>query len=351
MEPLAAMLLSHRQQLDALRAVLQVEPLFDERKHDDIFLLRFLLSYEPRGRDVSAAASAVRRSLSVRQIHKLDELGEMVERTPIRRWLDGPLREQLADSMDIHLVHADPDGPLLVCTRLSDCDFGELMSKVGSANYVRASMMLMEFVSRRMDAATRRKGRLVKYIRVIDCAGFTSSSLIKAIRFLRMDAAKIHDLQVLYPQMLGNVLFLHGPTTATVIYDRVIRPLMPSKVSQKTLVLCPRKWKAHAKLLASLVPATHLHTSYGGALETYYQPDATEPHAQVAHVKAAVMNEARRRNWPSAGQRRAAISAAELAELRVGPASSDGGQASLASAQSEEGSDLHRLIMERIFGR
>jgi len=68
-------------------------------------------------------------------------------------------------------------------------------------------------------------------------------------------------------------------------------------------------------------------------------------------VKAAVMNEAKRRNWPSAGQRRAAISAAELAELRVGPASSDGGQASLASAQSEEGSDLHRLIMERIFGR
>jgi hypothetical protein len=339
------MLLSHRQQLDALRAVLQVEPLFDERKHDDIFLLRFLLSYEPRGRDVSAAASAVRRSLSVRQIHKLDELGEMVERTPIRRWLDGPLREQLADSMDIHLVHADPDGPLLVCTRLSDCDFGELMSKVGSANYVRASMMLMEFVSRRMDAATRRKGRLVKYIRVIDCAGFTSSSLIKAIRFLRMDAAKIHDLQVLYPQMLGNVLFLHAPTTITVIYDRFIRPVIPSRVSQKTLVLCPRKFKAHARLLERLISPMHVHTSYGGALETYYQPDPSERDAHVAHIKAAVMNEARRRGWPKGDKQRASITAAEMAEAAIANGNGD----RHASEQFAEGGELHRSIMRRIF--
>jgi hypothetical protein len=352
-QPYGPMLAANRQHLDALNAALHADPLFDASKHDDLFLLRFLLSYEPRGSDVSAAVAAVRRSLSLRQIHKLDEVGHDLEHTPMRRWLDAHLHEQLAHAIDVHIVQPHPDAPLIVCTRLSECHFENLLTELGSANYVRASIMLMEFVSRRMDAATRRTGRLVKYIRAMDCSGLSSSSLFEGLRFLRMEAAKvIRDMQVLYPQMLGNVLFLHGPTTATVIYDRVIRPLMPSKVSQKTLVLCPRKWKAHAKLLASLVPATHLHTSYGGALETYYQPDATEPHAQVAHVKAAVMNEARRRNWPSAGQRRAAISAAELAELRVGPASSDGGQASsLASAQSEEGSDLHRLIMERIFGR
>ena len=78
MEPLVPMIMANRQRLDALHAALQAEPLFDKRKHDDLFLLRYLLSYEPRGPDVSAAASAVRRSLSVRQIHKLVHLGKLL---------------------------------------------------------------------------------------------------------------------------------------------------------------------------------------------------------------------------------------------------------------------------------
>ena len=263
-QPYGPMLAANRQHLDALNAALHADPLFDASKHDDLFLLRFLLSYEPRGSDVSAAVAAVRRSLSVRQIHKLDELGHD-GRAHADPALAGcaPLREQLAHAMDVsHLVHAPPRRlRCMVCTRLSDCHFGELDDRAG-LRQLREGLDDAHGVclpAHGCGHAAAQAGWSSTYA-LMDCAGLHLVLPHRgAIRFLRMDAAKvIRDLQVLYPQMLGNVLFLHAPTTATVIYDRVIRPLMPESRSPRRRSSSARASARRTReLLATLVPPTH----------------------------------------------------------------------------------------------
>ena len=75
---LGELLPKHAGIIERLRELLSEEPLFEPARHDEVFLLRFLLSHKL---DPKRAAKACRRALAIRKEQGLDELADMFRST------------------------------------------------------------------------------------------------------------------------------------------------------------------------------------------------------------------------------------------------------------------------------
>lgn len=82
----ADLIAEHRSYIDRVREQLQDEnPLFSNEKHDELWILRFLMSHK---NNVKAASKAAIHTLDFRNEHKLDE-------KDLRRFVVGPELAQI----------------------------------------------------------------------------------------------------------------------------------------------------------------------------------------------------------------------------------------------------------------
>ena len=86
-----------------------------------------------------------------------------------------------------------------------------------------------EFVYRRLDAATRRTGRIVRCYRLLDFAGGTLIDF--SLKMTRRDAEQQKVVQDLYPQLLGGAFAIGMPGFIKAIWEGV-KPLMPPQVAR-----------------------------------------------------------------------------------------------------------------------
>ena len=78
-----ACLAEHASNLSALRALVSVDPHYNPSLHDDLWLLRFLLSHLRKANGVAAAARAARTTLAWRADNGMDALNEELQRTVV----------------------------------------------------------------------------------------------------------------------------------------------------------------------------------------------------------------------------------------------------------------------------
>jgi hypothetical protein len=285
------MLTRYSQSIDALQAAMVTDGNFDARRHDRLFLLRFLLSHESSGGrpNVTRAAAAVRRALQLRAERKLDEVAAVVRSGPSRVWLR-EANQSWMHYLPVQMSQPDPDGPILLCTRAADIRFHQIASEVSWEEYSRVSALATEFIFERMDQVTRRTGRITKYIRVLDLSGVRPSQI--SLKFMKMDGEQSKRIQCLYPQLLGAIIYLNPPPSLAFLYKHFVRPLLPRKVTEKSFALSPRKSDADRALLQTLLPVDSLHATFGGTSSAYFPPDPSEADAQVAACVAQVMSSA-----------------------------------------------------------
>jgi len=143
-------------EVERLRAALRGARGFDEARHDELWLLRYTLSY-PAG--TAAAASAARRGLQWRIDNRMDDLSSTLSRLPIESW---PGYAECRPFFAIQFYAVD-SAALLVCVlNLSGCAFRELATRVPMGVILQFWRSLKEYSSLVVDEATRRTGVVYK---------------------------------------------------------------------------------------------------------------------------------------------------------------------------------------------
>ena len=109
-----------------------------------------------------------------------------------------------------------------------------------------------------------------------------------SLKFKKMDGEQSRRIQCLYPQLLGAIIYLNPPRSVAFLYNRVIRPLLPRKVTEKSFALSPAVGGRRATLGAIIRPRVCTGASAAPRTPTSSRP--SEADAAVARCIAHVMS-------------------------------------------------------------
>ena len=146
---LGELLPKHAARIGKLRELLADEPLFEPARHDEVFLLRFLLSHKL---DPKRAAKACRRALKIRQEQGLDELGELFRTTEWWEW-EGGVAVEMMRYLHFGTLQPDADRALLITGCLRALNTHGLMKEGNLDHYRRGMRLVTEWQYQRLDAA------------------------------------------------------------------------------------------------------------------------------------------------------------------------------------------------------
>lgn len=241
-----------------LRAEVEHLPDYDEARHDELHLLRFLLSHKKK---VPAAAKAFTRALEWRRAHNLDAVGDQI-RSGTMYQERYPAFDKIHPRVAFHILVTDEGQPILY-NSLGETDFAALMAIPNSvAAYCAYHYHMTEHCAILCDVATRRTGRFVKQHKVVD--GSQAATKHLCMPYLRAVSAAAKDSEDAYPQLVGKIVVCNfGPFFRT-IFQRVALPLMPERLREKVWVLEPIEMANDLSKLLDLLPKEVLPDRLGG---------------------------------------------------------------------------------------
>jgi hypothetical protein len=228
-QQVSALLSKHAAAVDAVRAAVSTDRLYDERRHDTLWLLRFVLSHKG---NIAAAVAAARGTMAYRHEHRLDD--PEYDRTHMSRTaLEGFHSSIGAGAVTYYTP--DTDRQLLLIGRVRDLDFHRIVATMSPEETAHAGRLSSEFIFRYCDEVTRRTGLLTKYVRFIDLSGIRLGGMNR--EFQRRDRELSRQLEDFYPQLLEAVYLCHAPFFLQSIW-RAMRPLLPERFVDKVPHCC-----------------------------------------------------------------------------------------------------------------
>jgi CRAL/TRIO domain len=252
----------HRTAIDAIAKDLatgdQSKSLYDENKHDDLWILRFVLSHEGH---LEQALHAAVNTLQFRAEHKLDSID-------IRPYPPGPLAKDESFQLYFECIkneafHYDiphPKRGVVAFLSSKGYDLNKLQ-QLEFGDRVRAICYMNEWTHQCLDFVTRTTGRLTKSARLIDAKGVGLMQV--NYETLRLEAKAVATLQDYYPQLLESFYVCDPPVWAHIPW-KILRPLLPSRVVHKIDFIAPGKSKKERKRLRVHLQEEHLPVAYGG---------------------------------------------------------------------------------------
>lgn len=252
----------HRTAIDALAKDLAIDDksknFYDENKHDDLWILRFVLSHKG---DVKQALHAAVNTLEFRAEYKLDSVD-------IRPYPPGPLAKDeyfqryfacIKDGA-FHFDMPHPKRGVIVFLSAEGYNFKKLQH-VEFDDRLRAICYMNEWTYQCQDFVTRTTGRLTKSARLIDAKGV--GLLQVNYETIRLEAKAVATLQDYYPQQLESFYVCDPPIWAHIPW-KIVRPLLPSRVVHKIDFVAPGKSEKERKRLRVHLQEEHLPVAYGG---------------------------------------------------------------------------------------
>jgi len=216
---IATLLADNAEAISAIRASLADEPL--AVRYDDLFLVRFILS---NGKGAEAAVRAT--------VHWREDNAERLKRSgsgekhPMEAEMG---RLNIADVLDTRTLLDEP----VFVVRSGLCQNRLLMDTYTEDQIIDYLSWSKEYIFQLCDEATRRTGRLVKQVNVIDMHGLRLADQDK--RFYRALGRSSKDTELYYPQLLAVTAGVNAPTFLNLIWVFVKR-LMPKKTIEKTRI-------------------------------------------------------------------------------------------------------------------
>lgn len=262
-----ALLHQHAAKLEEVKRAVATHPRYDARLHDDLWMLRFLLSHKGA---TAAAVQAARATIDYRSLHGLDAPDlvcggvEALEIDCLKK-----LYSNLRDWSAITYYLPDRDRGLILIAQPSLIDFHRAASTVTSDEQAAAHRLLTEWTFRLCDRITRRTGYLTKVVRLVDLQGLRLGSLNR--EFQRRDAKNSKALEDHYPQLLEAVLICHAPNWMTAFWAG-LRTIMPARIVEKVDFLKPHKNVRDRNRLLQHMTMEHLPTAFGGPCPTWPLP-------------------------------------------------------------------------------
>ena len=249
--------------IDDVKSELCNHELYDETKHDDLWILRFLLSHKKDKRRALAAAEA---TLVYRKIHSLDERD--VRAFPPQH------RDQILNNESFHRLFEEGIGEdsitvvvpdkkrcgVVIYFNVSSIDTHAL-ANVEQEDWLRGMTYVNEFQFQWLDYLTRTTGRLTKSTHIVDVAGIYFSMFNMTTQ--RKYTSATRAMQDCYPQAVQAYLVCHAPVWIEGPW-RYLKPLLPSRVVEKLDFLNPRQYDEDLKRLLQYVPKALLPERFGG---------------------------------------------------------------------------------------
>jgi CRAL/TRIO domain len=262
----------YRAIIDRVATELQAtEPLYDAQKHDDLWIVRFLLSHKL---NVSRAIKAAKDTLLFRQTYQLDK-------TDIRFDPPGPDVPNAALQRYIKYCAPDmfqivvPDARLGVVGFLDLGGFDQhgLVQNLHPDDWLHSSIYVAEFSHQWVDYLSRTTGRLTASVRLVDASNLSLKSINR--EWFRQDTKAMKVTENCYPQMLKMLFVCHGPSWIQAIW-RLLRPLFPRRAVEKMDFIAPKTSGKERDRLLKYISLENLPTRYGGKNDTWplnFPPD------------------------------------------------------------------------------
>jgi len=248
-----------------LRVIIEKDDSYSKEHYDDIWMLRFLLSHKK----VSKASRAALHTMKFRQERKMNELGD------IRHKMTDCMDLQSHRQFDIHrkfntffkantafmVTQPDGDRGLVNIICLKDLDMQGLVENMSRDEVLESYLLFNEIVYQILDEVTRRTGKLTKLFRISDLTDFPLRSV--NAKYVKRDAAANKEMEDLYPQMLGTIVYVNAPGWANALW-RVFKPFFPKRFLEKLAFVNPLKYPNDVKYFLKYISKDNLVERYGG---------------------------------------------------------------------------------------
>ena len=294
----------HRSSIDELKTLVISHPLFDPTKHDDLWLLRFLLSHKD---NVDRAYQAVKTTWKYRHDRKLDDVD--VRFTPpthvsvkhpkhhhqqhqqmqpeVEEQQDSTLPQPSASSglqlfmegagvgsNGITLVVPDTKkryGTIFYFNLVGIDTHG--LALLSDEDWIAGMSTINEYSFQWLDYITRTTGRLTKAVHIVDISnvGFNMYNMTTQTKYTT--AAK--KLQDCYPQAVKAYLVCGAPYWIEAPW-RALKPLLPERVISKLDFINPQLYEEDKLRLLEFVPESQLPVRFGGTCSIWPPPSITE---------------------------------------------------------------------------
>jgi hypothetical protein len=256
----------HRKSIDAVAKELRDDPTFDsDHKHDDLWVLRFLLSNKNK---VKPAAKAAQATLAFRKEFKLDEndIRAFPPCTPIAQ-------DEAHKRLMKHIEEGcfgchvpDPQlGPIFFLV-FSGFHQNDMVEFVDEQDWKPAIVYVSEWCFQWTDYITRTTGRLTKNVRFVDAEGMKLSEINMECN--RRDGKVMGSMDQMYPQMLEGIKIINSPSWIQIPW-KVIRTIMPKRVVSKIDFIEPLKKESEKLKLLKYISEENLPSRFGGKYTTW----------------------------------------------------------------------------------
>ena len=244
----------HRKNVDLLKRSLSKHALYNAIKHDDLWLLRYLLSHKT----VANALPAAENFLVYRHKMRLDEKDIRHEPPSAACAVSAAYFNCISDHSMV-FCQPDPNRGIVLYMKLTGVDQTKLAA-ISDQEW--PFWYILEWMFQSLDCVTRRTGRLTKGIRFIDLDNFSLSQNNRET--MNRNAQNARDCQDHYPQMLASVFMLNVPSFFQMCF-RMMKPLLPKRFVEKFDILP----KLHTKRLLPHMRLEDIPKKYGGSNETW----------------------------------------------------------------------------------
>ncbi|KAJ1633329.1 hypothetical protein T492DRAFT_866986 [Pavlovales sp. CCMP2436] len=187
------LLAKHAGALAELRAIAAAEDGYDAAKHDGLHLLRFLLSHKLNAK---LAAKAFATALAWRRANGIDAIADAV-RGGLKQ-SQFPHYAKIHPRLPFHFSELGAGQPTMFFS-VRELRLTELMREMTTAEYVLYSQYISEHIHQTTDFESRRTGRIVKLVRLIDATGIGLATL--NMKYISAVAAAARGSEDAYPQV------------------------------------------------------------------------------------------------------------------------------------------------------
>ena len=271
------MIKEHAEKIAKIKEALVDHPLFDETKHDDLWIMRYWLSHKKS----KPAIAAAKHTLEFRKEHKLDE--KDIRSVPPHQIKEGMVKEFLDcwDHDAMVTTHPHPQRGVIVFLKLTSMHQHAVVKNCTEDHWLPAFMYTSEFSYQWLDYVTRTTGRFTRSIRFIDLGGFSLSGINRECT--RRDGHVMNLMEDCYPQLLETI-FACNPGIVIDILWTLARTVMPKRVVAKFDVIHPKENPKHRQKVLRHISEADLPDFYGGM-------NTISPHDWVVKTGEQITNE------------------------------------------------------------
>lgn len=252
------LIFKHKHQIEEIQTCMEIPD-----KHDSLWILRFLLDHKT----VKEAVKAISFTLQYRKEYKIDELGDIRHKRPKQRE-EGetvPIDERVfydyweKDS----LFHTVPDANRGVVSYIIFCGLDQhgIVDTMSDEKQLKEYIYLHEWFYQTLDDISRQTGRLTKLLRIVDMNGMSLRKISRV--YLHRDAKINKQVQEIYPQFLGSMLFINSPSWFQSLWN-VLNGILPKRMKEKMNFVDPCKRTKDLDIILRYVSEENLPERYGG---------------------------------------------------------------------------------------